>query len=450
MFDDIIEVVDKKFWGIINDLRVHANRTARVPFLKKLTISLKSHQYFPSLPLTVKETDKGHGVARQVPIFNLNDYSVYYYCVRKLEHVLAKNRISGTYGGWSMGGKIRKQERAEEEPSDEYQLTHSYNPAAWAKYYGDYNAKLYAKIKELREQGKGNYVVFELDIANYYDSIQLDLLEKKIRQDADYTESGILDLLMYFLGHNNRLSTSYQKRTVGIPQDAFGDCSRLLSNYYLQDYDLYMSTLAQQYDATYLRYADDQILFVPNDKAGHEMIQMASRRLAGLGLNINQKKVYRRTLDELYVYRSFDINGLFSSKGANSDARTVNEFAAKTFDAIDTNVGSLKDRGYPLIRRLISADYNLLNKVHRERLMRYIFDEDFILAGRKFTFTAAYTKMKPVEKIHYEKILRKLANSGMHSAFHYELLPFYRSQSINTDELESRISVLRMDIFEIV
>jgi len=448
MFNDLDKIVDKKFWGIINDLRVHAMGKKRVPFLTKLAESLKSHQYFPSLPLTVKEVDKGYGVARQVPIFNLNDYSVYYYCVRKLEHVLAKNRVEGTYGGWAMGGKIRRLEN-EDSPGDEYQLTYSYNPAAWAKYYGDYNGRLYGKIKELKEQGKGDYLVYELDIANYYDSIQLDLLEKKIRQDADYKESGILDLLMYFLGHNNRLSTSYQMRTVGIPQDAFGDCSRLLSNYYLQDYDLYMSTLALQYEATYFRYADDQILFVPDDNAGREMIQMASRRLAGLGLNINQKKVHRRTLDELYIYRSFDINDLFKPKGSNKDAAIVNEFADKTFQAIDDDVTSLKDRGYPLIRRLITADYNLLNSMNRARLMGYIFDDEFITSQRKYHLKAAYEKMKTREKARFLRSLRGLTNNGKHSAFHYEVLPFYREVGVDTEDIESRISELRKNIFDI-
>lgn len=447
-FEDIGEVVDKRFWKIINDLRVHDSRRQRVPFLLKLREELIDMKYFPGLPLTIKEADKGNGVARQIPIFNLKDYSVFYYCTRKLEHVLAKNRVAGTYGGWSMGGKIRNFENGEE-PGDEYQLTYSYNPAAWAKYYGDFNGRLYGKIKELKESGKSDYIVFELDIANYYDSIQLDLLEKKIRRDGDYNESGILDLLMYFIGHSNRLVTRYQKRTVGIPQDAFGDCSRILANYYLQEYDSYMSELVKKYEAHYFRYADDQILFVPNVSAGKDLIQMASRRLAGIGLNINQKKVIKRTLDELYKYRSFTINDLFKVKGAYFDKDIVNEFADKAFKAIDNDPGSLKNRGYPLIKRLTTADFNLLTPSNRSRVMRFVFDESFTKDCRANNYSSAYAKMRIDEKRDYIKYMDSLCNESKHSAFHYEVLAFYRQFDQETTHIEDRIEELRKEIFRI-
>lgn len=448
MFDDLEQIVDKKFWNVINDLRVHSTKKQRLPFLNNLSIKLKKHEYFPGIPLTVKEADKGLGVARQVPIFTLEDYSVYYYCVRKLEHVLAKNRISGTYGGWSMGGKIRRLENSDE-PSTYYQLTYSYNPAAWAKYYGDFNSRIYAKIKELEAAGLQHYIVYEIDIANYYDNIQLAILENKIRRDSDYSESGILDLLMYFLGYSNRLVTKYQKRSVGIPQDAFGDCSRLLANYYLQDYDHFMSELTKKHGATYLRFADDQILFVPDDETGRAIIQIASRRLARLGLNINQKKVIRRTLSELYTYRSFAINDIFKEPGAKKQPEPVNEFAKETFNAINSDPDSLKERGYPLIRRLITSEYNLLDSPHRTKLMRHIFDEEFILSNRAYNMFSAYTKMGDDEKSDYIRLAEALSAQCKHSAFHYELLAFYRKAGLQTEALENRISELRKDIYEI-
>lgn len=449
MFDDITTVVDKEFWKIINDLRVHASKKQRLPFLSALQNNLSTFKYFPDTPLAIKEVDKGHGVARQVPIFSLADYSVYYYCVRKLEHVISKNRVEGTYGGWSMGGKIRKMEGLDG-PGGEYQLTYSYNPAAWAKYYGDYNSRIYSKILELRSEDRSDYLVYELDIANYYDNIQLAILENKIRRDSDYNESGSLDLLMYFLGYSNRHVTQYQKRSVGIPQDAFGDCSRLLANYYLQDYDLYMSELAKKHGATYLRYADDQMLFVPSKQVGETLVQLASRRLAKIGLNINQKKVLCRTLDELYEYRSFDINNIFIPKGSRSDKVAVNEFANKTFNAINRNLAALKDKGYPMIKRIITADYNLLEPDLRAQLMRYIFDKDFIIGCRAYNLKSAYEKMRTEEKESYLGLINKLAAEAHHSALHYEILKFYREQGLESEHIENRIAELQTDVYEAV
>lgn len=446
MYDDITDVVDKKFWNRINDLRVHAAKKQRIRSLEFLKSKLETHAYFPGLPIAVKEANKGQGVARQIPIFSLDDYSVYYYCVRKLEHVLAKNRVLGTYGGWSMGGRIRKMEQSED-PGDEYQMTYSYNPAAWAKYYGDYNAKIYDRIQKFKSSGRSGYLVFELDIANYYDNIQLGILENKIRLDSDYEESGALDLLMYFLGYSNRYVTQYQKRSVGVPQDAFGDCSRLLANYYLQDYDLYMHELAEQHNAEYLRYADDQMLFVPDTDTGQMMIQLASRRLAKLGLNINQKKVIKRTLNELHTYRSFSINDIFAAYGSNQDGATVNDFAVRSFAAIDENQNMLKDKCYPLLKRLVSSDFSLLTPNLRARLVRYIFDREFIVSGRAYNFSAAYIKLRDDEKADYVNLMEQLVAETKHSALHYEILAFYREQGLDTQHVENRIADLQNDIY---
>lgn len=448
MFDDLEQIVDKKFWAVVNDLRVHAKKKLRIPYLDDMKIKLKKSDYFPSLPITVQETNKGHGVARQIPIYNLADYSVYYYCVRKLEHVIAKNRVKGTYGGWSMGGKIRQTEN-QEPPPEEYQLTYSYNPAAWSKYYGDFNARVYGCVNGLVADGQSQYLVYELDIANFYDNIQHPVLENKIRRNADYHESGVLDLLMYFLGYSNRHVTQYQKRTVGIPQDAFGDCSRLLANYYLQDFDYYMSELAKKHKSLYFRYADDQMLFVPDKETGEMLIQLASRRLARIGLNINQKKVIKRTLAELYTHRSFEINDLFAPYGSNKDKVVVGLFAKKTFDAIDKDPKVLKNRGYPLLRRLVTSDFNLLDPSYRTKLMRYIFDHEFILEGRSYTFNAAHSKMRTQEQKDYLKLIDTLITESKHSAFHYEVLAFYRQNKINTKKLEKRIGELRDDMFSV-
>ena len=220
-------------------------------------------------------------------------------------------------------------------------------------------------------------------------------------------------------------------------------------DYYLQEYDLYMSELVKKYNASYFRYADDQIIFVPDEQSGKDIIQMASRRLAGLGLNINQKKVIKRTLGELYLYRSFEINDLFKPKGSNQDPKVVNRFAKLTFEAIDKDAGNLKNRGYPLIKRLTTADYNLLTSTYRTRIMSYIFDEKFTKDCRANNFNSAYIKMRDEEKRDYINYLNNICASSKHSSIHYEVLAFYRQNNIPTSALEDRIEELRKEVFYI-
>ncbi len=192
------------------------------------------------------------------------------------------------------------------------------------------------------------------------------------------------------------------------------------------------------------------MFFVPDKETGEMLIQMASRRLARIGLNINQKKVLSRTLRGLYTYRSFAINDLFNKSGANRDSKTVQQFAKKTFSAVDINPTALKDRGYPLIKRLVTADYNLLDKAQRSRLMTYVFNEDFIKSCRAYNLGAAYEKMTNAERIKYINLIDDMVAKSKHSAFHYEILAFYRRVGLATKILEDRIAELRKDIYEVI
>ncbi len=53
--------------------------------------------------------NKGHGVAR-IPVFCIEDYIVYYFCIKELEEIISGNRTDHIFGGWTLGGKLRKLE----------------------------------------------------------------------------------------------------------------------------------------------------------------------------------------------------------------------------------------------------------------------------------------------------------------------------------------------------
>jgi hypothetical protein len=289
---------NRDFWKAFQDMQsffnIPKNKTEKDLFIENLYRKMNERRYYPSIPHRYIDRDKGKGVTRVIPVFTLKDYCVYYYCIKKIEDKIAFNRIENTFGGWTLGGLMRKSENDEMEKRrknfDRYEdfiaefygisiSEYSFNPAAWTRAYGDLNSKLYATAKETNYK----YVV-ELDIANYYDSIRLDILEMRIREIVDKKYAYTVSLLFHFLNYWNRDINLYNKQTVGIPQDAMGDFSRILANFYLQPYDKIAYGLCKQYKCKYLRYADDQFFFAENRNKLDFLIFKVSKELNSLGL----------------------------------------------------------------------------------------------------------------------------------------------------------------------
>jgi hypothetical protein len=163
-------------------------------FLRTLFSDLKSGRYFPSLPRGYIVYDKYNRVARIVPVFTYRDSCVYYLCIRQIEDAIAGNRVVGTYGGWRLGNVIRDREDAESpdtvdpafefdweyEPEvstemDGYILLGSFDPRKWQRHYKDFQKRAF----EWSRRDDLSYFI-EFDIANFYDSVNLDILERKI------------------------------------------------------------------------------------------------------------------------------------------------------------------------------------------------------------------------------------------------------------------------------
>jgi len=259
---EFIEICrDKKFWQWIRNKSIvpYGDVADKDAFLKELFRKIASSTYYPNPPKEYLTLNKGQGVLRVVPVLNLNDLVVFYYCARKLEPYIAVNHVPGTYGGFGLSGKLRKVEEEEiKSISDNLEVTEfdgdfyvfqelagypiesSFNPRAWQAEWGDFNDKLYHNSFDF--EGEENGFVVELDIANFYDSIQLDNLEFKIRKYISNEENQIVYLLLHFLRYWNRHINFYRQQGAGVPQDLFGECSRILANFYLQNYDKALSS----------------------------------------------------------------------------------------------------------------------------------------------------------------------------------------------------------------
>lgn len=440
--EEIKKVVDNSFWKRALKLQPNKVKSSRIETLGELCSLINNGQYSPDSPVIVMEFDKGHGVVRHVPVFNMIDYCVYYYCVKKLDPVLAKKRIPNTYGGWSLDGGIKELEQKEEEKiyGLDYELTFSYAPKAWAKYYGEFNSKLYRQL--LKYKQKEGFIVVEFDLANYYDNIRLDILERQIRADSDFRETEVLNLLFYFLSYRDRKLSSYNPQYVGLPQDAIGDCSRLLANYYIQNYDHFMHSLLEKYDGSYFRFADDQFIFCKKiDK--NRLMQSASRKLLSIGLNINQLKVKVWNLEGLEEYRSFALFDILAVVKKEELKSKINSFAEKVF-AI-SKPEELKNRGYPLLRRLLSFNFNFLRPDLRAQLLGRVVNKDFIYSSKAHYLTNIYKNLRKEEKADFLILLEECLDESMHNAFHFELIKFTEGNSLEDLRAKSMKRILKLN-----
>ncbi len=77
----------------------------RHALVQRVYESVISARYSPNIPETEIIRNKGYGIARTIPIFCIEDYVVYYFCIKELEDVLCGNRTPNTFGGWTLGGK---------------------------------------------------------------------------------------------------------------------------------------------------------------------------------------------------------------------------------------------------------------------------------------------------------------------------------------------------------
>lgn len=388
--EEFIKLVDNDFFKHLNtkSLIPFGEPKERQVFLGEVYDNLFSNliKYKPKSPRKYISTPKSRYVIRMVPTFELEDYCIYYFCLKVLENYLAKNRVIGTFGGYRMGGKIRAQENQEFEPSCEDSFNeNSFNLLAWKQEYGEYQAKL----REIAlKMGNEYQFAVHFDIANFYDCIRLDLLEKKIKarvgNDPCHDE---IHLLIQFLKYWNVKFDS--EKSVGIPQDEIGDCSRLLANFFLQDYDQCVFDACKEKGAFFLRYADDQIIFAKSKDDAEELLYLASHKLFVEGLNINSKKT-----TELCSYQEFDDVYGFSIfeklKFGNQDINCAFElFMNKKNSCANFRESSV-------LKRMLHDKIEIknLSNQNRIKLLFYLWNEDFILFANDHYIKQIYKLLK--------------------------------------------------------
>lgn len=364
-----LKIFETKFWTKLNESVVpFADKPIdKNEFLEKLHTQVTDFTYTPSHPRHYILVNKHNGVTRFVPTFNRKDYCVYYLCVKLLENEIAVNRVDGTFGGWTLGNTIRLKEEQEFIELD-YVPFNTINELSWAKEWRSFQD--IARVTN----ASGNYDYYiNLDIANFYDTINLAILERKIRHVAPKSKQEVVTLLFHFLQNWNKRIEGYNIKTVGLPQDEIGDCSRILANFYLQDYDLAIKTICDKYNSKFIRFADDQIIFTDSKETARLILFEASKEFFKINLNVNSSKVKEfKTQTEFQTYWAFEIFDLLKDK---DNKENINKGVELYFKNLDSGT-RFKDSS--VLKRLLTIDFSLIDPKHRHRLISGFFDQDFL------------------------------------------------------------------------
>lgn len=412
--EEFIKLVDARFFKHINtrSLIPFEEERKRVEFLGSVYDDLLSSltNYKPKPPRKYISMPKSHYVIRMVPTFELDDYCIYYFCIKVLENYIAENRISGTFGGFRLGGTLRDRENQDFDPafSDSYN-ENSFNTYAWMKEFNEYIAKMHEY--SLKMGNEFNFAV-HFDIANYYDCIRLDLLEQKIRNRVgnDSCDDEVY-LLFRFLKYWNIKFDPL--KSIGIPQDEVGDCSRILSNFFFQDYDKYIFDECQLKDALFLRYADDQIIFAKSREDAEELMYSASHKLFEQGLNINTGKIREFTNPQEFD----DVYGFSIFEKLKFEEQDINQ----AFDLFVIKKDSCAYfRESSVLRRLLHdkiAIGELLNQ-KRIKLLSYLWDDNFLFFATDHYMNQIYKMLKDDgERTEYLQTLESIGGNTKFESF---------------------------------
>lgn len=223
-----------------------------------------------------------------------------------------------------------------------------------------------------------------------------------------------------------------------------GDCSRILANFYLQPYDKFVYDLCRESKCKYLRYADDQFIFLKDKNKLPIVIFKISKKLNSLGLSINQKKVKISTTKDLMAHRSFKIFDILKDDDDRNNKIKVEKFVDFYLGLLsDSGLNNIKDRGNPLLNRaLFCPALKDINFSKKTRLLSCYLNDDYLKNVEAIHFEKIYKLIDAANRPDFVLQLNRLSKKLIHNAFHYELLNFYNKNNIDSRLLLKRIKKL--------
>lgn len=442
---EFVAAVDNSFFTHIRKRSVIQQGLGlkREEFLKGLYHKVVKGSYFAEGPRELKVESKLQRVTRIVPLLSVADYCVYYFCIKMLEDDIALDRVEGTFGGFSLGGQIRKSEENEleaislDQPSTP---SRAFNLIGWNNAWKDFQKKIWLKAKDSEAS---EYLMS--DIANFYDTIDLDKLEVKVRNAIPKGEKqSVVHLLFSFLRNWNRKIYGYAHQTKGIPQDEVGDCSRILANFFLQDFDRRIKTYCDEHEISYFRYADDLIFMSDSKEKNLQALYESSVILHKEGLNLNASKVQELSEPEFLNYWAFEI---FEQLDDPADIEKVNE-GAQLYRNYCKQVGKGNFRWHSVLSRLATCKISVLDIGIKNHIYSEVLEDAYLLDQGSHLFKKIYDDFDAKGKKSFVIKLKELATSTRFNGFIMEVLDFNRKCDVFNESfvqtLEARLDRMKL------
>ncbi|NEM96636.1 RNA-directed DNA polymerase [Pontibacter burrus] len=414
----------------------HEQEIERGEIISSLYEDLISYKYHPWTPRDYIIINKANYVSRITPTFQPRDYFLYYFCCKILEDEIAENRAEGTYGGWRLGNKIRLREEYDELEIVESAPSNSFNPYLWRENWQDFQNKAYAA----NQTGEHKCIV-KFDIANFYDNINIALLAKKLYLASPRNKVLYIDLLIHFLNNWNKKFEGYSKKTVGLPQDEISDCSRLLANFYLQDYDLFMKGLCDREGARYLRYADDQLVYAKNLQTARTILFEASKYLSKIGLNLNTSKVeFFENGENFNQYWAFD---LFELLGDAHNTENINK-GLELFLKWKNRGESFKENS--VLKRILNLDFKRFRPDLKFEVLAYLLNKDFMATLPSWALSKLYKQLHEQDRLSMLGLIDELVEDYHFNSFHYNVIQFYKKNKIsfNRERIDNKLKKIKV------
>jgi RNA-directed DNA polymerase len=133
--------------------------------------------------------------------------------------------------------------------------------------------------KDLRE---GYRYAVDIDLEKFFDTVDHDVLMNRVARRV--SDKGLLRLLGKYLRAGVVVNGRLTRRVMGVPQG--GPLSPLLSNILLDDLDKELERRKHRF----ARYADDCVILVKSERAGHRVMAGITRYLGKLKVKVNTDK----------------------------------------------------------------------------------------------------------------------------------------------------------------